>query len=70
MTVPSVAMTAMRLLRVAATPARAPGSITPITGTGASASASGSSATAEAVLQATTTIFTPSPIRSRVACSA
>src|SRR5690348_17889040 len=40
--------------------ARAPGSITPITGTGDKASVSGRSATAEAVLQATTTIFTPS----------
>jgi hypothetical protein len=68
--VPSVAITAMRRLRVAATAARAPGSITPITGTGASASASGASATAEAVLQAITTIFTPSAIRSRVACNA
>jgi hypothetical protein len=44
--------------------------MTPITGTGGSAFARGSIATAEAVLQAITTIFTPSAMRSRVACSA
>jgi hypothetical protein len=66
----SVAITAIRLFRVAAMPARAPGSITPITGTGANWLLSGTSATADAVLQAITTIFTPASISSLVACKA
>jgi hypothetical protein len=70
LTVPSVAITAMRRLRVAATPARAPGSITPITWIGAHASCSRYSATAEAVLQAITSIFTPWSCSRRVAWSA
>jgi hypothetical protein len=60
-------MTAMRRFVVAATPARAPGSITPMTGSGAKACCRPSSATAEAVLHAITSIFTPSSSRSRVA---
>ena len=51
-------MTPTLRFRVAATAARAPGSITPITGTSVEAR-SVSSATADIVLHATTRSFTP-----------
>jgi hypothetical protein len=58
-------MTPMRPPRVAATAAVAPGSTTPMTGSGCS-ERSASSAWAVAVLQATTTAFTPSSRRKPV----
>ena len=54
---PTVPMTPTAPVRVAATSARAPGSITPTTGTGSSALSS-SSAAAAAVLHATTKSLT------------
>ena len=56
--VPTVPITPTRPDTVAVTNALAPGSITSITGTGSS-SRSSSSPAAVAVLQATTTAFTP-----------
>ena len=56
--VPTVPITPTRPDAVAVTNARAPGSMTSITGTGSS-SRSSSSPAAVAVLQATTTAFTP-----------
>ena len=55
--VPTVPITPTWPLRVADTSDRTPGSITPTTGTSNSACRSASAA-ADAVLQATTTIFT------------
>ena len=62
---PTVPITPTRPLRVAATSARTPGSITPMTGTG-SDSVNVSRAAAAAVLHATTTIFTSKSVDQRV----
>ncbi len=53
----------------AAMAASAPGAMTPTAGSGASASCTAASDT-EAVLQATTTSFTPRSARARLACTA
>ena len=59
-------MTPTRPVFVAATAARAPGSTAPSTGS-ASSARKASRAYADAVLHATTIIFTPSPTRNRAA---